>query len=394
MPEEDAINKFIIDANDELRVADGGSDAQVVDDVSLAKGFGVNFKRQSAMAADKGIFGAGENELALDKGPINVLGDKGGNPETVRQKQTFIGTTYGEEVLGGLTDEAGITPPLSSVGYGQDVIKNQINGYEYKLKKAKAISYAALGFGIAALLSAVVMGVILSSMHTKVSKLTELVSILEEDMSVVAEKNSDLELNNSDLSNEQLSQKASGLADNVEEVENPQTTATAQEKNKRPEAIAERMAAEKKLELPQHAPGQSQPPPERSKSNPTAVAEKPETLNIPVDKQKIKAPDVGKKKPPETTVKTTSANKKTNTARDASSWSVNLTAYEDLNYAKRKAANFIQKGVPVKIVAVDMNNTKWYRLQVDGFKNKEDAVSYAAKIKKLHHLNTIFVANI
>jgi cell division protein FtsN len=41
-----------------------------------------------------------------------------------------------------------------------------------------------------------------------------------------------------------------------------------------------------------------------------------------------------------------------------------------------------------------MNNTTWYRLKVGGFKNKEQATSYAAKIKKSINLNTVSVGNI
>lgn len=50
------------------------------------------------------------------------------------------------------------------------------------------ITYVSLGFGIVALLSAVVMGVTVSNLQAKVSKLTDLVSIIEEDMGGVAEK--------------------------------------------------------------------------------------------------------------------------------------------------------------------------------------------------------------
>ena len=74
-----------------------------------------------------------------------------------------------------------------------------------------------MSFGIVALLSTVVMGVIVSSVQTKVSKLTELVSILEEDMSSIAEKNSDMEINNSDSSIEQLNQKVNGIPEQSEE---------------------------------------------------------------------------------------------------------------------------------------------------------------------------------
>jgi cell division protein FtsN len=93
----------------------------------------------------------------------------------------------------------------------------------------------------------------------------------------------------------------------------------------------------------------------------------------------------------ETSLKKVLAEKKINTTQPATSWSVNLNAYEDQSYAKSKAEKFIQKGIPVKVITVNMNNAKWYRLKVGGFKNEEEATSYAAKIKKSLNLNTVFV---
>ena len=101
-----------------------------------------------------------------------------------------------------------------------------------------------------------------------------------------------------------------------------------------------------------------------------------------------------KKKPSEATVKKVSAEKKENNAQTDAGWSVNLTAYEDLSYAKSKAEKFIQKGIPVKVIAINRNNTTWYWLRVNGFKDKEKATSYAVKIKETLNLNTISVSNI
>jgi cell division protein FtsN len=101
-----------------------------------------------------------------------------------------------------------------------------------------------------------------------------------------------------------------------------------------------------------------------------------------------------KKKPSEATVKKVSTEKKENNAQSVAGWSVNLTAYEDLSYAKNKAEKFIQKGIPVKVITVNMNNTTWYRLRVSGFKDKEKATSYAVKIKETFNLNTVSVSNI
>jgi len=231
--------------------------------------------------------------------------------------------------------------------------KKQINDYENKIKKAAIITYTSLCFGIVALLSTVVMGIIISSVQTKVSKLTELVSILEEDMSNIAGKNSDLEINNGNSSVEQLNHKANGFTEQFEE--------------------------------------QIQSSSDISENVKTADATKRAAVNKSNDKQKSKTSVLENKKLSDAAIKKISAEKKGNNTQPVADWSVNLTAYEDLSYAKSKAKNFIQKGIPVKVTAVDMNNKKWYRLKVVGFKNEKEATAYAAKIKKSHNLNTVFV---
>ena len=190
-------------------------------------------------------------------------------------------------------------------------------------------------------------------MQTKISKLTELVSILEEDMSNIIGKNSDLEINNNVPSVEQLNQKTNGLPEQIEE--------------------------------------QTQPSPDISENVKTKDITKQATVNKANDEQQSKTPVLKNKKSSEVSLNKVLTEKKGNTAQPATSWSVNLNAYEDQSYAKSKAEKFIQKGIPVKVIAVNMNNAKWYRLKVGGFKNEEEATSYATKIKKSLNLNTVFV---
>jgi cell division protein FtsN len=421
--EEDDIDRLLIDAgfdaNDELKEDDGALDAPVIDDTSRANEYRENFEEQNTMAADAGIFDAEESELALDKDATTVFLVKEENPETVKRELAISETTYLEEAFESLNNDAGVTT-LSSVRSEQDTIKKQINDYENKVKKANIIAFSSLSLGIIALLSTVVMGVIVSSVQTKVSKLTELVSILEEDMSSIAERNSDMEINNSDLSSEQLYQKVNGIPEQSEQqtpfssgmleremkavvtkrtsvnktLDNPKIRTPALENKKLSEATVEKISTEKKVKLQKHWIEQSQSSADLSKSNMTAVAKKQAVINKSIDNRKTKTYVVEKKKPSETTVKMTSAKKKTNNAQAAADWSVNLTAYQDLSYAKSKAVKFLQKGIPVKVIGFDMNNTTWYRLKVGGFKNKEEATSYAAKIKKSLNLNTVSVGNI
>ena len=165
------------------------------------------------------------------------------------------------------------------------------------------------------------------------------------------------------------------------------------EKKKGSEATVKKVSVDKKVELQKPLVKQSQSSANLSKSNKITGAKKQAAINKSIDSRKTKAHVVEKKKSSEITVKMTSAKKKTNGAQAAAGWFVNLTAYKELTYAKSKAAKYIKKGIPVKVMSVDMNNTIWYRLKVGGFKNKEEATSYAAKIKKSLNLNSVSVGN-
>ncbi|MEQ1528427.1 MAG: SPOR domain-containing protein [Methylococcales bacterium] len=72
-------------------------------------------------------------------------------------------------------------------------------------------------------------------------------------------------------------------------------------------------------------------------------------------------------------------------------WAVNLIAFKQDWYAKAKANEFRQKGVPVDVVTVDVNNVTWYRLRVGGFSGKADASAYAGRVKKALNLSSVWV---
>jgi cell division protein FtsN len=423
--EEDAIDRLLVDtgfdANDELEQDDGKPDLLVIDDISLADEFDVNFDEQNAMTTDTAIFDPEKSKLALEKEGARVLMVQEESPETVKQEQTIVETTAEikpEPALDNLNNP-GITE-LNPFRTEQEAIKKQINDCENKVKKAAVISYASLGFGFVALLSTVVMGIMVFGVQTKTSKLSDLVSILEEDMGSIAGKNPDLEINNSDPSLEQLNKKTNGLPEHLEEqtqssseisekrmtadvtkqaavnksLNNLQAKPPVLEKKKPLKATVEKVSAEKKVQVQNLLIKQSQSSTDASKNKMTTVATKLATVNKSNDKLQPKTPVLEKKKPSEAVVKRGSAEKKAkNKARTAAGWSVNLTAYKDPSYAKSKTAKFLQKNIPVKVIAVNMNNTTWYQLKVGSFKNKEEATSYAAKIKKSLNLNSVSVGN-
>lgn len=72
-------------------------------------------------------------------------------------------------------------------------------------------------------------------------------------------------------------------------------------------------------------------------------------------------------------------------------WAVNLIAFKQDWYAKRKAEEFAAKGVPAKVSKTESKGENWYRLSVDGFKSQYEAAGYAAKVKKTLNLDSVWV---
>lgn len=72
-------------------------------------------------------------------------------------------------------------------------------------------------------------------------------------------------------------------------------------------------------------------------------------------------------------------------------WVVNLVAFKQDWYAKRKAEEFAGKGVPAKVAKSESKGETWYRLSVDGFKSQYEAAAYAARVKKTLNLDSVWV---
>lgn len=73
-------------------------------------------------------------------------------------------------------------------------------------------------------------------------------------------------------------------------------------------------------------------------------------------------------------------------------WVVNLVAFKQDWYAKRKAEEFSGKGVPAKVAKSESKGETWYRLSVDGFKSQYEAAAYAARVKKSLNLDSVWVS--
>lgn len=72
-------------------------------------------------------------------------------------------------------------------------------------------------------------------------------------------------------------------------------------------------------------------------------------------------------------------------------WVVNLVAFKQDWYAKRKADEFAAKGVLAKVIKADTKGETWYRLSVDGFSSQYEAAAYAARVKKTLNLDSVWL---
>jgi hypothetical protein len=72
-------------------------------------------------------------------------------------------------------------------------------------------------------------------------------------------------------------------------------------------------------------------------------------------------------------------------------WTVNLVSSNKLDDAKKTAAQFTQKGIPVTISSYKVKNETRYRLQVKGFKSKDEAAAYGNKAKDTLKLNSVWI---
>ena len=130
--EEDAIDRLLVDTgfdfNDELKQDNGNMDVLGIDDTSRANEYGENFEEQNTMAAETGILDSEESGLAFDGDATHGFLVKEENPETVKREQAISETTYPEEALESLNNNAGITS-LSAIKTEQEVIRKLINDY-------------------------------------------------------------------------------------------------------------------------------------------------------------------------------------------------------------------------------------------------------------------------
>lgn len=242
--------------------------------------------------------------------------------------------------------------------------------FENKTKYPGFFAYIAIGLGGAALIAAIGFGLMAYSAKKEASRLSERVNTLEATAGNGAVQSSDTELDDIKAAIEQLNQRVDGI---MEQLSNKAPLSAEAEINEPIEGVAEI-----ETELDRLKDLQTRLNVLESKAL-TEDAAKSAAIKQATAYAKMKAS------------KPQGVSGKTNTTAD---WFVNLIAYRQQWYAKSKAAEFEQKGIPVEVVDVKVNNVTWYRLRVGGFKNRSEAASYATKVKKTLKLTSVWVGNI
>jgi hypothetical protein len=336
----------------------------------------------------------------------------------------------------------------------QEDIKKQLESAENKVKKAKLLSYAALGFGALALSAAAGLGVVTYGAKSEVSKLTEQVSTLETSLAKNIENNPNEEINTLMNSVVQLNQQVYGFMTQLKEtpqfpvdlLNNKVSEIVAKqdmvskaldrlqikiggEEGKitfkplvaepaKVEAAHEPVVAKEehghesattKAETQVHAPvkgevaqehaatkgktAQDVVVPAKEKSKQEAAPAKVEAAPEPAPaKAQSEAVPVKPIVPPKAVVKgeSVTANKQTATA---GKWGVNLVAFKQEWFAKSKAAEFARRGVFAEVIPVHEKNITMYRLRVGGFKSKAEAFSNTDRIKNTLNLDSVWVSD-
>jgi cell division septation protein DedD len=258
------------------------------------------------------------------------------------------GIPFGEPAY---ADEAG--RPRSA----EEDVRQRIALLEAKGQNTRRLSYAAALLSLAALCAASYLGYLSVQTRAELAKLKDMQSIMQEDLGGLNEK-----LDNGKQAAEDGAETPSAFTDES------------------PLKPGDQTAAVRASISPETGPLQAAAPA-------SGRAEKISEASV--------------RKPHVLPAKTSALPKPSKTYRDKPAiappggpWSVNLAAFRQVEDARKKAAEFRQKGVPVKVTKIDLKRATWYRLSVPGFVTKEAASAHSARLKKLLRLNAIWIAAI
>ncbi len=324
----------------------------------------------------------------------------------------------------------------------QDRLSKQQNklleDIESKAKKFALLNYAALGFGVLSLLLATYFGVVAYGAKNEVANLNELIGGLEKKLVSMPVKP---EQPVSQLEHETAETSAKQATEGVEPAEHvnedsEHKTETKEQDTK--EALSKRHETNSSQHEQTvsssvtHTDTKHEVTHDSAKEHETHKLESTDKVKVPetgksasttkekdttvaaeatkeTTKQKSAEPDEPKAK--STTDKTALANQTTKVstkkkstnipkkeksvskvANSGRGWSVNLVASKQDWYAKAKATEFRQKGIPVEIAKVNIDNVTWYRLRVGGFDSQAEASAYVGRVKKALNLSSAWVS--
>ncbi len=340
---------------------------------------------------------------------------------------------------------------LSQFKSKQESINKQqdklIQEFSKKVKTATAVTYTAVFFGVVSLAAAVGLSLMLLQTKSELSDLAGTTTALKDDLRNIKVSPNDLE--GTDPSIDQLNEKVDDVVEQMQEVELLQDKVALLEKatgvkssgasskshahvvsdtteKKQPETVATvkpTTPASKPVKNANISAGQI------TAINPIATAKsqnisKPETSKPEVSKPTNKTTNITAKKESEIdkaiavpandinnvvnssspqTVSGSTPQVKTSPAptnaagspqqakTGSGGWTVNLASSNRLEDAKKSANSFTQKGIPVTISTFTVKNQTRYRLQVKGFKTREEAAAYANKAKETLKLNSVWI---
>jgi hypothetical protein len=354
--------------------------------------------------------------------------------------------------------EAASIPALLQFKSEQEALnkkqKKQISDYETQIKKASLTTYAALGFGVAAVISALVLGFVTYRAKSQINQLSALIVQLqaqkepampasgepphEKAMANEAPPEGPASAEHSPIEHEPQAHESIAEAEPSappaateheaivqaptkphhdsahDDAEHSQTAHNNEVANHKPATEKPAATPTTSNQTAEHQPlethdQQAPSANEHKAATPEALASISETTKAAdstpvllekelapeptnVNQAAIKKPSVVKKKSSKASHKTIATAKRPTTA-SSTNWSVNLIAYKQQWYANSKADEFIQKGVPVEVIPIKIKDITWYRLRVRGFDTKQEASSYAARVKKALNLTSVWVGN-
>lgn len=268
-----------------------------------------------------------------------------------------------------MTASSAFNSDQDSISLLQQTLRAEL---ESKTKNIRIYAYIAMGLGGASLIAAIGFGLIAHDAKKEASRLSELVNTLGTTVGESAVQSSDNELDDIKAAIEQLNQRVDDIMAQLSS-KAPLSAETDEAQDQLNDLQARLDVMESKALAMQAA-------------KPKAI--KAETIKPAVEEISKSVPAFAKTKK---TKLQKGASGKNNTTAD---WFVNLIAYRQQGYAKSKAVEFGKKGVPVDVVDVKVGSNTWYRLRVGGFRNRNEAASYAAKVKKTLNLSSVWVGNI